>query len=82
MTAMHSVCEADYESARAIFGGRDVPGLPFTVTVELLYQPIGYRWVHNLERYDAPEPKRFLNYFNVMSASSSVVVAKTSATQQ
>jgi hypothetical protein len=57
-------------------------GGPFTVSVELLYQPIGYRWAHNLERYDAPEPKRFLNYFNAMSASSWVVVAKTSATQQ
>jgi hypothetical protein len=47
--------------------------------VELLYQPIGYRWAHNLEKYDAPEPKRFLNYFNAMSSSSSVVVAKASA---
>ena len=33
---------------------------PFTVEVELRYQPIGYRWAHNLERYDAPEPKRFV----------------------
>jgi len=59
-----------------------VNGGPFTVSVELLYQPIGYRWAHNLERYDAPEPKRFLNYFNAMSSSSWVVVTKTSATQQ
>jgi len=57
-------------------------GGPFTVSVELLYQPIGYRWAHNLERYDAPEPKRFVNYFNAMSSSSWVVVTKTSATQQ
>jgi hypothetical protein len=54
-------------------------GGPFRVSVELLYQPIGYRWAHNLEKYDAPEPKRFLNYFNAMSTSSSVVVAKASA---
>jgi hypothetical protein len=54
-------------------------GGPFRVSVELLYQPIGYRWAHNLEKYDAPEPKRFLSYFNAMSASSSVVVAKASA---
>jgi len=55
---------------------------PFVVSVELLYQPIGFRWAHNLEKYDAPEPKRFLNYFNEMSSSSSVVVAKASTTQQ
>ena len=56
-----------------------VNGGPFRVSVELLYQPIGYRWAHNLEKYDAPEPKRFLNYFNAMSSSSWVVVAKASA---
>ena len=31
----------------------------YTVEAELRYQPIGYRWAHNLERYDAAEPKRF-----------------------
>lgn len=34
VAAMQAVCEADYESARAIFGGQDVPGLPFTVTID------------------------------------------------
>jgi hypothetical protein len=57
-------------------------GGPFAVSVELLYQPIGFRWAHNLEKYDAPEPKRFLNYFNAMSSSSWVVVARASTTQQ
>jgi len=57
-------------------------GGPFVVSVELLYQPIGFRWAHNLEKYDAPEPKRFLNYFNAMSSSSWVVVAKASTTPQ
>ena len=57
-------------------------GGPFAVSVELLYQPIGFRWAHNLDKYDAPEPKRFLNYFNAMSSSSWVVVAKASTTQQ
>ena len=52
---------------------------PFRVDVELLYQPIGFRWAHNLEKYDAPEPKRFVNYFNAMSSTSWVVVASTSA---
>jgi hypothetical protein len=48
------------------------------VEAELLYQPIGYRWAHNLEKYDAPEPKRFVGYYNAMSSSSWVVVAKAS----
>jgi hypothetical protein len=56
----------------------DVPvgGGPFAVETELLYQPIGYRWAHNLEKYDAPEPRRFVNYFNAMASGSWVVVAK------
>ena len=53
-------------------------GGPFTVDVELLYQSIGYRWAHNLEKYDAPEPRRFLSYYKTLSSSSSVVVARTS----
>jgi hypothetical protein len=48
---------------------------PYTIEVELLYQTIGYRWAHNLEGYDAPEPKRFVSYYNATSAGSSVVVA-------
>ena len=50
----------------------------FSVDVELRYQPIGYRWAHNLEGYSAAEPKRFVDYFNSMAADSSVVVARTS----
>jgi hypothetical protein len=53
-------------------------GGPFRVSVELLYQPIGFRWAHNLDKYDAPEPKRFVNYFNAMSSTSWVVVARAS----
>ena len=33
------------------------------VDVQLLYQPIGYRWAKNLEAYDAPEPRRFVGYY-------------------
>jgi hypothetical protein len=43
--------------------------------VELRYQSIAYRWAHNLERYDAPEPKRFVGYYNALANASSVVVA-------
>ncbi len=51
----------------------------FTVNVELRYQPIGYRWAHNLDAYDAAEPKRFTSYYGAMSSSASVAVATASA---
>jgi len=51
----------------------------YTVEVELRYQTIGYRWAHNLDTYDAPEPKRFATYYRSMSSSSSIVVAKAIA---
>ena len=62
----------------------DVPagGGPYRVDVELLYQTIGYRWAHNLEKYDAAEPKRFVGYYNSMSSSSWVTIAKTSSAVQ
>ena len=53
---------------------------PFQIDVELRYQPIGFRWAQNLARYDAPEPRRFVGYFNAMAASSSVVVARAGVT--
>jgi hypothetical protein len=40
----------------------DVQG-PLTLTVELLYQSIGYRWAENLRAYDAAEVSRFLRYY-------------------
>jgi hypothetical protein len=53
---------------------------PFTIAVELLYQPIGYRWAHNLEGYDeAPEPGRFVGYFEAVADQSAVVLAAASA---
>jgi hypothetical protein len=49
------------------------------VEVELRYQPIGFRWAMNLRAYDAPEPRRFLQYFTQMAEGSSAVVARTIA---
>jgi hypothetical protein len=46
-------------------GGPNPPG-PFSVTVELLYQPISYRWIDNLRQYSAPEIDRFLAYEQVV----------------
>ena len=54
-------------------------GGQYTVDVELRYQSIAYRWAHNLERYDAPEPKRFVKYYESTSAGSSIAVARATA---
>jgi hypothetical protein len=45
------------------------------ITVELLYQPIAYRWARNLAAYAAPEPARFVDYFGRLSSAASTVVA-------
>ncbi len=36
---------------------------PFTLTAELLYQSIGYRWAQNLKQYNSAETARFLGYY-------------------
>ena len=58
--------DADYGSGRdttrytiALDGAQG----PFIVTVELLYQSIGYRWAQKMRELDAPEPARFLEYY-------------------
>ena len=50
-----------------------------SVDVELRYQPIGYRWAKNLAPYKAPEPARFVKYYDAVARDSSVVVAQTSS---
>jgi hypothetical protein len=52
----------------------DAPG-PFTVTVELLYQSIGYRWAQNLNQYEAPEPERFLSFYETLPNIPMVVAS-------
>ena len=51
-----------------------------TVSVELLFQTIGYRWAENLRDYDAFETNRFVGYYEESSASSSVMLASDSFT--
>jgi hypothetical protein len=49
---------------------------PFTIQVELWYQPIGYRWANNLKAYrNAPEPQQFTNYFDSMKSDTATVLA-------
>jgi hypothetical protein len=53
---------------------------PFTVTAELLYQPIGYRWANNLKHYNAAaEPQRFTSYYDSMAAGSAARLASAEA---
>lgn len=52
---------------------------PFRVEAELRYQPISFRWAHNLRTYDAPETRRFLTWFEEMSSGSSEVLSRASA---
>ena len=56
----------------------DAPG-PFHVDAELWYQPIGFRWAHNLAPYQAAETRRFVNYYESMSTHSALILARSSA---
>jgi hypothetical protein len=53
---------------------------PMRVQVKLWYQPIGFRWAHNLAGYKAMEPQRFVRYYDEMSANSAVVLASAEMT--
>ncbi len=51
---------------------------PFTLEVELWFQPIGYRWAENLTAYEAPETRRFVRYYREMAHASALLVARDS----
>ena len=48
---------------------------PFRITAELVYQPVGYRWAHNLASFQAAEPQRFVHYYEQAAAHSALVLA-------
>jgi hypothetical protein len=56
-----------------------VPG-PLRVAVDFVYQPVGYRWAHNLESYQAAEPQRFVHYYEQAAAHSALVLAHSETT--
>lgn len=69
-------------------GGRDVVTYeiplgnvegPFTVEVEVLYQPIGFRWAQNLRPFLTFEPQRFVRYYSALSRQSAVALARAEA---
>ena len=48
---------------------------PLIVRAELWYQPIGYRWAHNLADHQAYEIERFVGYFEEMADESAIPIA-------
>lgn len=48
------------------------------IDVELRYQPIAYRWAHNLQGYTSAETSKFVSFFRAMESSTSTVVATAS----
>lgn len=48
----------------------------FQIMAELLYQPVGFRWAHNLASYQAAEPKRFVTYYDQAGRKSAIAIAE------
>ena len=53
---------------------------PFHIKAELWYQPIAYRWAHNLTQQEAYEIKRFISYFQDLSDVSGIILAQDKVT--
>ena len=51
---------------------------PFKVEAELWYQPIGFRWAHNLAAYKASESPRMVRYYEEASRKSAVTIGGAS----
>lgn len=54
---------------------------PFKVEAELWFQPIGFRWAHNLAPYKAEEPQRMVQYYEAAARKSAVILAKAQTTR-
>jgi len=55
---------------------------PYRVTAELWYEPIGFRWAHNLKTYNATEPKRFVEQYEAMASRAAVMMVNAQATSR
>ena len=53
---------------------------PYQIYAELWYQPVGFRWAHNLEPYNAAEPQRFVTWYEQTSRKSAVIIAEAGGT--
>jgi hypothetical protein len=47
------------------------------IEVELHYQPIGYRWAHNLGDYRSNETAAFLEFFRAMEGTTATMIASS-----
>jgi hypothetical protein len=65
-------------STRYVINTGDAPS-PFHIDAELWYQPIGFRWAHNLETYNAMEPRRFVGYYESEARRSAVMLTSAQA---
>jgi hypothetical protein len=54
---------------------------PFKVEAELWYQPIGFRWAHNLVPYKADQPQRMVRYYEAAAQRSAMILAKAEASR-
>jgi hypothetical protein len=54
---------------------------PFKIEAELWFQPIGFRWAHNLAPYKAEEPQRLVRYYEAAAKRSAMVLAKVEVTR-
>jgi hypothetical protein len=59
--------------------GGTVGPLPTDLS-SFVYQPVGYRWAHNLASYQAAEPQRFVQYYEQAAAHSALVLAHAETT--
>jgi hypothetical protein len=57
-------------------------GGPYTLTVELLYQAVSYRWIENLRGVPGDEVDRFLGYVGSVPNDPVVVASAEAATRQ
>jgi hypothetical protein len=53
---------------------------PYSIEAELWYQPVAYRWAHNLGDQQAAEIDRFISYYEEMAGESAVILASTKKT--
>ena len=53
---------------------------PLTVTTELEYQAVGFRWAENLGGYDTPETNRFVGYYREAVGDSATRLALATTT--
>jgi hypothetical protein len=54
---------------------------PFHIEAELWYEPIGYRWAHNLAPYHADEPQRWVSYYDSLAPGAALILARTELTK-